>query len=129
MPDVQRILKQINANRQTLFFSATFDKKIKAIAYRLMNEPVEVQVTPSNSTAETVKQVVYPVDKKRKAELLAYLIGSRNWHQVLVFTKTKQGSDSLAKELKLDGIVAASINGDKNGALVKKRLMILNPAK
>ncbi|WP_341665632.1 DEAD/DEAH box helicase [Vibrio sp.] len=122
MPDVQRILKQINVTRQTLFFSATFDKKIKAIAYRLMNEPVEVQVTPSNSTAETIKQMVYPVDKKRKAELLAYLIGSRNWHQVLVFTKTKQGSDSLAKELKLDGIVAASINGDKSQGARQKAL-------
>ncbi|WP_284192497.1 DEAD/DEAH box helicase, partial [Vibrio zhanjiangensis] len=122
MPDIERILKHLNSKRQTLFFSATFDNKIKAIAYRLMNEPVEIQVTPSNSTAETVKQMVYPVDKKRKAELLAYLIGSRNWHQVLVFTKTKQGSDSLAKELKLDGIVSVSINGDKSQGARQKAL-------
>ncbi|WP_159737045.1 DEAD/DEAH box helicase [Vibrio atypicus] len=122
MPDIQRILKRFNEDRQTLFFSATFDKRIKSIAYKLQQDPIEVQVSPSNSTAETVKQMVYPVDKKRKAELLAYLIGSRNWQQVLVFTKTKQGSDSLAKELKLDGIKAASINGDKSQGARQKAL-------
>jgi ATP-dependent RNA helicase RhlE len=122
MPDIKRILKRCNEERQTMFFSATFDKRIKTIAYKMLSEPVEVQVTPSNSTAETVKQMVYPVDKKRKAELLAYLIGSRNWQQVLVFTKTKQGSDALAKELKLDGIKAASINGDKSQGARQKAL-------
>lgn len=122
MPDIKRILQRCNDDRQTLFFSATFDKRIKTIAYRMLEEPVEVQVSPSNSTAETVKQMVYPVDKKRKAELLAYLIGSRNWQQVLVFTKTKQGSDALAKELKLDGIKAASINGDKSQGARQKAL-------
>ncbi|MEF1175154.1 DEAD/DEAH box helicase, partial [Vibrio sinaloensis] len=122
MPDIQRILKRFNAVRQTLFFSATFDKRIKNIAYKLQSEPVEVEVSASNSTAETVKQMVYPVDKKRKAELLAYLIGSRNWQQVLVFTKTKQGSDALVKELKLDGIKAASINGDKSQGARQKAL-------
>ena len=71
-------------------------------------------MTPENIAADTVQQMVYPVDKKRKSELLAYLIGSRNWQQVLVFTKTKQGSDQLAKSLGLDGIKAVSINGDKS---------------
>ena len=122
MPDIKRILQRCNDDRQTLFFSATFDQRIKTMAYRMLNEPVEVQVSPSNSTAETVKQMVYPVDKKRKAELLAYLIGSRNWQQVLVFTKTKQGSDALAKELKLDGIKAVSINGDKSQGARQKAL-------
>ncbi len=122
MPDIQRVLRKLNRARQTLFFSATFDKKIKELAYRMMLEPVEIQVTPSNSTAATVKQMVYPVNKKRKRELLAYLIGSRNWQQVLVFTKTRQGSDALAKELKLDGIKAASINGDKSQGARQKAL-------
>lgn len=122
MPDIKRILQRCNDDRQTLFFSATFDQRIKTMAYRMLDEPVEVQVSPSNSTAETVKQMVYPVDKKRKAELLAYLIGSRNWQQVLVFTKTKQGSDALAKELKLDGIKAVSINGDKSQGARQKAL-------
>ncbi|MCR9364864.1 DEAD/DEAH box helicase [Vibrio antiquarius] len=113
-PDLQRIFRRLPAEKQILLFSATFEKRIKTIAYKLMESPVEVEVSPANTTAETVKQMVYPVDKKRKCELLAYLIGSRNWQQVLVFTKTKQGSDELAKELKLDGIKAVSINGDKS---------------
>ena len=121
-PDLKRILSKMSPKRQTLFFSATFDKKIKDIAYRMMNEPQEVQVAAENSTADTVVQMVHPVDKKRKAELLAYLIGSRNWQQVLVFTKTKQGSDELAKELKLDGIKAVSINGDKSQGARQKAL-------
>ncbi|MFZ3486580.1 DEAD/DEAH box helicase [Vibrio harveyi] len=113
-PDLQRILRRLPQTKQIMLFSATFEKRIKTIAYKLMDSPVEVEVSPANTTAETVKQMVYPVDKKRKRELLAYLIGSRNWQQVLVFTKTKQGSDELAKELKLDGIKAVSINGDKS---------------
>ncbi|MBY7895200.1 DEAD/DEAH box helicase [Vibrio fluvialis] len=122
MPDIQRVLRKMQHDRQTLFFSATFDSKIKAFAHRMMQTPVEVQVAPSNSTADTVEQMVYPVDKKRKRELLAYLIGSRNWQQVLVFTRTKQGSDALAQELKLDGIKAASINGDKSQGARQKAL-------
>lgn len=122
MPDIKRILKRMNEARQTLFFSATFDNKIKSIAHRMMVSPEEIQVTPTNSTAETVTQIVYPVDKKRKSELLAYLIGSKNWQQVLVFTKTKQGTDALVKELKLDGIKAASINGDKSQGARQKAL-------
>ncbi|WP_162889734.1 DEAD/DEAH box helicase [Vibrio sp. dhg] len=113
-PDLQRILRRLPDEKQIMLFSATFEKRIKTIAYKLMDSPVEIEVTPANTTAETVTQIVYPVDKKRKRELLAYLIGSKNWQQVLVFTKTKQGSDELAKELKLDGIKAVSINGDKS---------------
>ncbi|NOH99182.1 DEAD/DEAH box helicase [Vibrio sp. 99-70-13A1] len=122
LPDIKRILKRMNDVRQTLFFSATFDNKIKTIAHRMMQTPSEIQVTPKNSTAETVKQIVYPVDKKRKSELLAYLIGSKNWQQVLVFTKTKQATDDLVKELKLDGIKAASIHGDKSQGARQKSL-------
>ncbi|ANQ24260.1 DEAD/DEAH box helicase [Vibrio natriegens] len=113
-PDLQRILRRLPDEKQIMLFSATFEKRIKTIAYKLMDSPVEIEVTPPNTTAETVTQIVYPVDKRRKRELLAYLIGSKNWQQVLVFTKTKQGSDELAKELKLDGIKAVSINGDKS---------------
>ncbi|QUJ68774.1 DEAD/DEAH box helicase [Photobacterium sp. GJ3] len=112
--EIQRILRRLKASRQTLLFSATFSQAVKALAYKMMHEPEVIEVTPANTTAETVKQIVYPVDKHRKAELLAYLIGSRNWQQVLVFTKTKQGSDALVKELKLDGIQAVSIHGDKS---------------
>ncbi|WP_428776083.1 DEAD/DEAH box helicase [Vibrio sp.] len=114
MPDIQRITKRLPAQRQTLLFSATLDNRIKALAHRIMNQPRSIEVSPPNQTAVTVKQIVYPVDKKRKRELLSHLIGSRNWRQVLVFTKTKSGSDDLAQQLKLDGIKAVSINGDKS---------------
>ncbi|MFV0575393.1 MAG: DEAD/DEAH box helicase [Vibrio sp.] len=122
MPDLQRILRRTNSERQTLFFSATFTKRIKEVAYKLLKSPIEIQISPENTTAETVEQMVYPVDKSRKRELLSYLIGSRNWQQVLIFTKTKQTSDALAKELKLDGINAASINGDKSQGARQKAL-------
>jgi ATP-dependent RNA helicase RhlE len=121
-PDIQRIMNRMSTERQTLFFSATVDSTIREFAHSLMNDPVMVQVSPANTTADSVVQVVYPVDKKRKIELLAYLIGSRNWKQVLVFTKTKQGSDALVGELKLDGIKAASINGDKSQGARQKAL-------
>lgn len=112
--DIQRIMKRMPDERQTLFFSATFSQQVKKLAFDILTNPKMVEVTPANTAAETVEQMVYPVDKHRKAELLAYLIGSRNWQQVLVFTKTKQGSDQLAKNLGLDGIKAVSINGDKS---------------
>ncbi|MDV5168959.1 DEAD/DEAH box helicase [Photobacterium rosenbergii] len=112
--DIKRILKRMHTERQTAFFSATFGKQVKKLAFDILDDPKLIEVTPSNSTAVTVEQMVYPVDKHRKSELLAYLIGSRNWQQVLVFTKTKQGSDELAKELGKDGIKAVSINGDKS---------------
>ncbi|MEZ9784242.1 DEAD/DEAH box helicase [Vibrio breoganii] len=114
MPDIKRILQKLSPDRQTLFFSATFKKGVKNLAYKILDNPVEVEVSPANSTADAVEQIVYPVDKKRKRELLSYLIGSRNWQQVLVFTRTKEGAESVAKELKLDGIRAASLHGDKS---------------
>ncbi|WP_105902046.1 DEAD/DEAH box helicase [Vibrio gangliei] len=122
MPDLQRILRRMSPEKQTLFFSATFTKRIREVAYKLLNDPVEIQIAPENSTADTVEQMVYPVNKSRKRELLSYLIGSRNWQQVLVFAKTKQTSDALAKELILDGIQAASINGDKSQGARQKAL-------
>jgi ATP-dependent RNA helicase RhlE len=121
-PDIQRILRRLNHHRQTLFFSATFDDKVRAFAHTLMQDPISIQISPQNATADTVEQMVYPVDRSKKRALLSYLIGSRNWHQVLVFTKTKQGTDALVKELKLDGIKAASINGDKSQGARQKAL-------
>jgi len=112
--DIKRIMKRMKAARQTLFFSATFSKQVKKLAFDILDDPKLIEVSPSNSAAVTVEQMVFPVDKHRKRELLSFLIGSRNWQQVLVFTKTKQGSDELAKELGLDGIKAVSINGDKS---------------
>jgi ATP-dependent RNA helicase RhlE len=112
--DIKRIMQRMPRKRQTLLFSATFSNQVKKLAYDILADPKLIEVTPENIAAESVTQMVYPVDKHRKRELLSYLIGSRNWNQVLIFTKTKQGSDELAKELILDGIKAVSINGDKS---------------
>ena len=112
--DIKRIIKLVPTERQTLMFSATFSKEIRDLARQFTRDPVEVSVTPPNSTAETVKQWVYPVDKKRKPELLAHLVHDKQWHQVLVFTRTKHGANRLTRQLEKDGINAAAIHGNKS---------------
>ncbi|CAH0533563.1 ATP-dependent RNA helicase RhlE [Vibrio stylophorae] len=120
--DIKRLMKRMPSQRQTLFFSATYPKQVTDLAYRLLNQPVKIEVASSNSTADTVNQLVHPVDKKRKRELLSYLIGSRNLQQVLVFAKTRQSTEALAQELKLDGLKAEAIHGDKTQAARQRAL-------
>ncbi len=118
--DMRKIFKVLPKERQTLLFSATFSKEIRRLAADLLDDPVEVQVTPKNSTAERVSQVVYPVDKSRKRELLSHRIGAENWQQVLVFTRTKHGANRLATQLSKDGLNAVAIHGNKSqGARTK----------
>ncbi len=112
--DIRKIIKLLPRERQTLMFSATFSREIRELARNFMLDPVEVSVTPPNSTADTVKQWVYPVDKKRKPALLSHLVKDKQWHQVLVFTRTKHGANRLTKTLEKDGIAAAAIHGNKS---------------
>lgn len=112
--DIQRILKTLPESRQTLFFSATFNDDIFALSKTLLKDPQLIEVDNRNTTANKVEQVVYAVDQNRKSALLSYLIGSKNWQQVLIFTRTKQGADDLAKEMQKDGITTQSIHGDKS---------------
>ncbi len=112
--DIRKILKGLPERRQNLLFSATFSNDIRNLAQNLLHDPVEIQVTPRNSTVERVSQVVHPVDKRRKRELLSELIGKGNWRQVLVFTRTKHGADRLARQLGSDGLHAAAIHGNKS---------------
>ena len=112
--DIRKLLAILPKNKQTLLFSATFSNDIKKLAGDLMSNPVLVEVARHNTTSETIKQVVYPVDSKRKPELLSYLIGSNNWHQVLVFTRTKHIANRLTEHLQKDGITAAAIHGNKS---------------
>ena len=112
--ELKKILQRLPQQRQTLLFSATFGSDIFALSKRLLNEPVLVEVDARNSAASTVEQHVYVVDSERKRELVSYLIGSKNWHQVLVFVKTKQGADALAGEMCKDGLVTKAIHGDKS---------------
>jgi len=114
LPDIQSILALLPRKKQTLMFSATFSRDIRKLARGLVQNPVEISVTPRNSTVKSVKQWINPVDKKRKSALLAHLISTNNWHQVLVFTRTKQGADRLQVELEKKGMEVATIHGDKS---------------
>ncbi len=114
--DIRKILKVLPENRQNLLFSATFSDEIRKLAARTLNFPAEIQVAQKNTTADRVSQLVYPVDKSRKRELLSHRIGAENWRQVLVFTRTKHGANRLAKQLETDGITAAAIHGNKSQA-------------
>ncbi|AFJ47690.1 ATP-dependent RNA helicase RhlE [Shimwellia blattae] len=112
--DIRRVLAKLPARRQNLLFSATFSDEIKSLAGKLLHNPEEVEVARRNTASEQVTQHVHFVDKKRKRELLSYLIGRDNWEQVLVFTRTKHGANHLADQLKKDGITAAAIHGNKS---------------
>ena len=112
--EINRILVRLPNKRQTLLFSATFDDAIFKLSKSLLNEPLLIEVSERNAAAAQVEQLVYTVDRDRKRELTSFLIGSKNWHQVLIFTRTKQTADALAKEMCKDGIQTDSIHGDKS---------------
>ena len=118
--DIKRIIAKLPTQRQNLMFSATFSDEIRALAKGLINDPVEISVAAKNTTAKTVSQSVYAVDKSRKTALLSHLIRTNNWQQVLVFSRTKHGANRLVKQLERDDIVGAAIHGNKSqGARVK----------
>jgi ATP-dependent RNA helicase RhlE len=118
--DMRKIFAVLPAQRQTLMFSATFSNDIRRLASDLLTNPAQIQATPQNATADRVSQVVYPVDRRRKRELLSHRIGAENWQQVLVFTRTKHGANRLAEQLGDDGIKSVAIHGNKSqGARTK----------
>lgn len=118
--DIRRILKVLPAKRQTLMFSATFANEIRQLTKTIMHDPLEVSVAPANATAERVEQWIYPVDKKRKSDLLLELVVQKDWKQVLVFSRTKHGANRLAQFLEKGGVNASAIHGNKSqGARTK----------
>jgi len=112
--DIRIIMALLPKQRQTLLFSATFSDEIRSLSRGLLRSPIELEVSPRNSTVEKVKQYIYEVDKSRKMELLSHLIRDNNWDQVLVFARTRHGANKLALKLERDGIDAAAIHGDKS---------------
>ena len=114
--DIKKILKYLPEEKQNLLFSATFPNEIKSLADSLLNSPKRIQVKSNNSTADKVEQVIYPVDKSRKRELLAHCIKEENWFQVLVFSRTKHGANKLAQQLNKEGIDADALHGNKSQA-------------
>jgi len=112
--DIKKILAILPKQRQNLLFSATFSKEIKKLTDSILNSPVLIEVARRNTSSEQVKQVIHPVDKVKKRELLSYLITNGDWKQVLVFTRTKHGANRLAGQLEKDGITSAAIHGNKS---------------
>jgi ATP-dependent RNA helicase RhlE len=116
LPDIRRVIGLLPPLRQNLLFSATFPDDIRALATRLLQTPATIEVGERNAAAERIEQLVHLVDKGQKRGVLSWLIGSRNWRQVLVFTRTKHGANRLAAQLEQDGLRAAAIHGNKSQA-------------
>ena len=112
--DIRRVLKLLPSRRQNLLFSATYSPEIKALADGILRDPALVEVARRNTAAETVAQLVHPVAKSDKRALLSQLIREGDWHQVLVFTRTKHGANRLAEQLGKDRIPSAAIHGNKS---------------
>jgi len=118
--DIKRVIGFLPQKRQNLLFSATFSDDIRKLAKGLVNNPVEISVSPRNTTAESVTQTLYEVDKTKKSIVLSTLIKENDWKQVLVFVKTKHGANRLVKNLDDRGINSAAIHGNKSqGARTK----------
>ena len=120
--DIKKIIALLPKKRQNLLFSATFSDEIRDLARNLVNNPVEVSVTPPNTTVERIEQQAIPLDKSQKAKLLIHLIKTENWFQVLVFCRTKMGANRLTNNLNKKGITAAAIHGNKSQNVRTKAL-------
>ena len=112
--DVKKVLALLPKHKQSLLFSATFSDEIRELAGNLLKDPKSVQVTPPNTTVERIAQVIYPVGRNRKKDVLAHLVGENDWSQVLVFTRTKFGANKVADFLNDRGIKAMALHGNKS---------------
>jgi ATP-dependent RNA helicase RhlE len=114
LPDVKKVLALVPKEKQSLLFSATFSDEISDLAHTLLKNPQSIQVTPRNTTVQRITQVVHPVGRGKKKELLAHVIHEHDWSQVLVFTRTKFGANSVADFLAKKGITAMALHGNKS---------------
>ncbi len=114
--DIRKVIKCLPARRQNMLFSATYTKEIRQLADGLLKNPVQIEVSPGNAAARGIDQEVYQVSQTGKRTLLSGLIRDGNWHQTLVFTRTKHRANRLTKQLLSDGITAAAIHGNKSQA-------------
>ncbi|MFC1476625.1 DEAD/DEAH box helicase [Fibrobacterota bacterium] len=120
--DIRKIMALMPKQRQNLMFSATFSNQVRNLAKGLVNNPVQISVNPHNITVDAIEQLIYPVDKNKKTALLIKLIRDNKWDQVLVFTKTKHGSNRLTRHLGNKDINAVAIHGNKSQAARTKAL-------
>jgi ATP-dependent RNA helicase RhlE len=120
--DIRRVIKMLPNKRQNLLFSATYSDDIRGLAERLLRDPLSIQVAPRNAPIELVEQSAYRVQKEQKRHLLVHLIKQGQWHQVLIFTRTKHGANRLTQQLEGAGIKASAIHGNKSQAARVKAL-------
>ena len=120
--DIHKIIGLLPKQRQTLMFSATFSSTVRTLAKDIVKHPIEISVNPEETTANSIKQWLCPVDENKKSALLAHLISHNNWQQVLVFIKTKQSAEQLLRYLGKKNIHAAAIHGDKSQAARNRAL-------
>ena len=120
--DIKKVLAVLPQQKQSLLFSATFSDEIKALADRLLNKPVLIEVARRNQTADTIAQKVHPVGREMKKDLLVHLIKENDWHQVLVFTRMKHGANRLVEHLLKQDISAMAIHGNKSQSARTKAL-------
>lgn len=111
--DIRRVLTKLPAKRRNLLLSATSFSDIKALAGELSHNPLETEVAHRNTTSNQVTQHAHLVDKKRKRELLSHMIGKGNWQRVLMFIRTKHGTNHPVEQFNKDGIRSATIHGNK----------------
>jgi len=120
--EVTQIIQSLKTRRQNILISATLPGRLKALSQELLHRPLQIETASMGATAELVRQVLHPVEKEKKLELLSYLIGSRNYQQVLVFVRKKVEADQVADELVLSGLKTAVIHGDKASGARKRAL-------
>jgi len=111
--EIEKILALLPTKRQTMLFSATLSGAVKRLSETILKKPQLVQVASYANSASTIKQTVYSIDKEQKSEFLSYLIGSKNWKQVLIFCRTKAGAEEIAKDMTSRGLKSVSIHSDK----------------
>ena len=112
--DVKKVLALLPKDKQSLLFSATFSDEIRDLANGLLKNPQSIQVTPRNTTVQRITQVIHPVGRSKKKEVLLHIIQQHNWSQVLVFTRTKFGANNVADYLTKNGVKAMALHGNKS---------------
>ena len=112
--DVKKVLAMVPKDKQSLLFSATFSDEIRDLAATLLKNPQSIQVTPSNTTVQRISQVIHPVGRGKKKEVLVHIINQHNWSQVLVFTRTKFGANNVADYLTKNGVKSLALHGNKS---------------
>ncbi|HNN17829.1 MAG TPA: DEAD/DEAH box helicase, partial [Giesbergeria sp.] len=112
--DVKKILALVPREKQSLLFSATFSDEIRELANTLLRNPQSIQVTPRNTTVQRISQVIHPVGRAKKKQVLLHIIQENDWSQVLVFTRTKFGANNVADFLQKNGVTAMALHGNKS---------------